>query len=93
MFVDIIEYSLQSFRSGRRQWKRRFNEYLARAPSKKGPDMDRVILDTGDGAAICFLGDPENAMFSALRLIAAMAEEKISQTNPLRVRVASILVP
>jgi hypothetical protein len=46
-----------------------------------------VILDTGDGAAICFLGDPETAMFCALRLVAAVAVEKNQTATPLRVRV------
>ena len=26
---------------------------------------ERIILDTGDGCAICFLGDPEDAMYVA----------------------------
>ncbi|MEO8163769.1 MAG: adenylate/guanylate cyclase domain-containing protein, partial [Betaproteobacteria bacterium] len=29
---------------------------------------DRIILDTGDGAAIAFLGDPEDALFVALAI-------------------------
>jgi class 3 adenylate cyclase len=84
VFVDIVQYSLQSLEV-QAQWKRRFNEYLAEA-LKEGPESDRVILDTGDGAAICFLGDPETAMFCALRLMAAVAEEKKRSANPLRLR-------
>ena len=30
------------------------------------PQRDRIILDTGDGAAVTFMGDPEDALFSAL---------------------------
>ena len=30
------------------------------------PPRDRIILDTGDGAAVTFMGDPEDALFSAL---------------------------
>jgi class 3 adenylate cyclase len=84
VFLDIIQYSRQSLEV-QTQWKRRFNQLLAEA-IKECPEPDRVILDTGDGAAICFLGDPENAMFAALRLVSAIAEEKKSQANPLRVR-------
>ncbi len=84
LFVDIIQYSRQSLEV-QTHWKRRFNQYLGEA-IKECPESERVILDTGDGAAICFLGDPETAMFSALRLVSAIAEEKNKQTNPLHVR-------
>jgi len=85
VFVDIIQYSRQSLEI-QTQWKRRFNQYLAEAV-KEGPESDRVILDTGDGAAICFLGDPETAIFCALRLTSAIAQGKKQQPNPLQVRV------
>ena len=32
------------------------------------PVSDRMMLDTGDGAALCFLGDPEDALFAASNL-------------------------
>ena len=38
--------------------KRRFNTYLTDA-IREVPESERVILDTGDGAAVCFLGAPE----------------------------------
>jgi class 3 adenylate cyclase len=85
VFLDIIQYSLQSLEV-QSQWKRRFNQYLTGAIAEC-PEADRVILDTGDGAAICFLGDPETAMFCALRLVSAVAAEKDQQSSPLRVRV------
>lgn len=84
LFLDIVQYSVQSLEA-QTQWKRRFNQYLGEA-IKDCPESDRVILDTGDGAAICFLGDPETAMFSALRLVSALAQEKKEHSNPLRVR-------
>jgi len=84
LFIDIIQYSLQSLEVQTR-WKQRFNLLLAEA-IKECPEADRVILDTGDGAAICFLGDPETAMFAALRLVSAIAQEKDQPASPLRVR-------
>jgi class 3 adenylate cyclase len=84
VFFDIIEYSRQSLEI-QTQWKRRFNQYLTEA-IRECPEADRVILDTGDGAAICFLGDPETAMFCALRLVSAIAQEKNQQANPVHVR-------
>lgn len=83
VFLDIIQYSRQSLEV-QTQWKQRFNQLLTEA-IKECPEPDRVILDTGDGAAICFLGDPETAMFCALRLVSAIAEEA-DKVNPLRVR-------
>ena len=84
VFVDIIQYSKQSLEL-QMHWKRRFNQYLSDA-IKECPANERVILDTGDGAAICFLGDPEMAMFCALRLVSAIAQEGGQQTNPLHIR-------
>ena len=31
-------------------------------------EIDRIILDSGDGAALCFLGDPEDSLFCAVKL-------------------------
>ena len=84
VFVDIIGYSRQSLEV-QMSWKRRFNLYLS-AAIKECSENERVILDTGDGAVICFLGDPETAMFCALRLISAIAAEDGQQANPLHIR-------
>src|SRR5258708_38276798 len=35
---------------------------------KAVPPDDRIILDTGDGAAISYLGDPEESLALALKL-------------------------
>ncbi|MGA2247246.1 MAG: adenylate/guanylate cyclase domain-containing protein [Verrucomicrobiota bacterium] len=84
VFLDIVQYSRQSLEVQTR-WKQRFNEVLADA-IKDCPESDRVILDTGDGAAICFLGDPETAMFCALRLVTGIGQEKSPPGPALRVR-------
>jgi len=47
--------------------KQGFNESLAKS-LKPIPTAERVILDTGDGAAVTFLGNPEDALFSGLIL-------------------------
>ncbi len=54
VFMDIVNYSSQSTEL-QIKWKDRFNGYLASA-IKDVPEDERVILDTGDGAATCFLG-------------------------------------
>ena len=48
VFMDIVNYSKQSVQL-QMKWKERFNAYLAEAIHDV-PEIDRVILDTGDGA-------------------------------------------
>ena len=64
LFLDIVEYSKKSV-AEQAQLKQRSNELLSDALESVA-GRDRVILDTGDGAAIAFLGDPEDALFVAL---------------------------
>src|SRR2546426_10057748 len=60
MFLDIVDYSKRSVGDQQHQ-KQMFNELLARA-LEPVPPRDFIVLDTGDGAAIAFLGDPEDAL-------------------------------
>src|SRR5436190_959904 len=85
VFVDIVGYSTRPVEV-QMTWKGRFNDYVARAIEDLA-GSDRVILDTGDGAAICFLGDPEAAMFSTLRLLDSLAGAEPKETDPMRVRI------
>src|SRR3982751_1588813 len=64
LFLDIIGYSKTSV-AEQMGMKQRFNASLAKS-LKPIPVTDRVILDTGDGAAVTFLGNPEDALFSGL---------------------------
>ena len=66
LFLDIIGYSKKSV-SEQIGVKKSFNESVANA-LKPIPPGDRLILDTGDGAAITFLGNPEDALFAGLIL-------------------------
>jgi len=75
LFIDIVEYSRKPvFEQG--QLKDQFNKLLSQA--LRGVALnDRIILDTGDGAAISFIGDPEDALFVATGLrdvIAGLAD-------------------
>src|SRR5262245_29223371 len=63
VFVDIVQYSEESV-SGQAAMKARFGAILASA-LEHTPAADRLVLDTGDGAALCFFGDPEDALFAA----------------------------
>ena len=47
--------------------RERFNELIGKA-LKGVAESSRIVMDTGDGVALCFLGDPEEALQSALLL-------------------------
>src|SRR5204862_2080169 len=64
LFLDIVEYSKKPV-SDQLTLKQEFNRLLATA-LEQVPQRDRIILDTGDGAAVTFMGDPEDALFAAL---------------------------
>ena len=85
LFMDIAKYSSQSVEM-QMKWKARFNAYLAEAIHEV-PENERVILDTGDGAAVCFLGAPEAAMFAALHLWQCFVRDEREQSPGLRVRI------
>ena len=66
LFIDIAGYSMLGV-GDQIKLKQKFNEVLAGSLA----DMearDRVVIDTGDGAAIAFLDDPERALFAAIAI-------------------------
>ncbi len=79
LFLDIADYSQKPV-AEQLQLKQAFNQALAVALEHVAP-RDRIILDTGDGAAITFMGDPEDALF------ASMAMRDLSATVPVRLGV------
>ena len=91
MFMDIANYSSQSVEL-QMKWKKRFNAYLTDAIHDV-PEGERVILDTGDGAAVCFLAAPEAAMFAALQLARSFSLDEREQQPGLRVRLGINLGP
>jgi serine/threonine protein kinase len=66
MFLDLVGYSVRSV-DDQVAIKRLFNELIAKA-LRGVPEDQRIAIDTGDGAAICFMGDPEEALHSAMLL-------------------------
>ncbi len=66
LFLDIAEYSRKPV-AEQLQLKQAFNRILGEALDQVAP-RDRIILDTGDGAAVTFMGDPEDALFSAMSM-------------------------
>jgi class 3 adenylate cyclase len=64
LFLDIVEYSKKPV-AEQLELKQAFNKVLA-AALEQVPARDRIILDTGDGAAVTFMGDPEDALFASI---------------------------
>jgi hypothetical protein len=79
LFLDIVEYSKKPV-AEQLQLKQAFNHALS-ASLEQVPARDRIILDTGDGAAVTFMGDPEDALF------AAMSVRDLATTVPVRLGV------
>ncbi|MEO8342692.1 MAG: adenylate/guanylate cyclase domain-containing protein [Gallionella sp.] len=91
LFLDIAEYSKKSV-TGQISLKDRFNSYLSEAICDV-PMTDRIILDTGDGAAINFIGDVEDALKAALSLRESLLNESPDVDHPLLVRMGINLGP
>lgn len=91
LFIDIVEYTKKSV-TEQLKLKQRFNALLIRALQQVATS-DRIVLDTGDGAAICFLGSPEAAMFIAMDLRDGIAGESPDATPRLEVRMGTNLGP
>ena len=90
-FLDIIEYSKKGVTS-QIALKEQLNRVLGEALKGVAPS-DRIILDTGDGAAISFVGDPEQALFVSLVLRNAVEQRKPGVTDELNVRIGVNLGP
>lgn len=66
LFLDLVGYSSRSV-DDQVAIKKLLNDLVTRTLRDVSPD-GRLAIDTGDGAALCFLGDPEEALHAALRL-------------------------
>ncbi len=85
VFVDIIGYSRAS---GSHQFamksvlNRTIHEALADIA-----ESERIVLDTGDGAAMCFIGDPEDALFVATAIRDAIIRHEGDGAHTLRIGI------
>lgn len=87
VFIDIAGFSKKPVTEQLRL-KEQLNHLLA-VTLADVPVKDRIILDTGDGAAISFLGDPEDGLFLSLALRDTLA----SGDSPLQLRTGINLGP
>ncbi|HEY2629500.1 MAG TPA: adenylate/guanylate cyclase domain-containing protein [Usitatibacter sp.] len=78
VFIDLVGYSKKPVTEQIRL-KTSLTSNLSEA-IQDIPVNDRIILDTGDGAAISFLGDPEDALFVTLSLRERILAEGMTAT-------------
>lgn len=74
LFMDIVEYSKHSV-DHQMMVKQSFSTLVSDA-LKSLPNEDCIKLDTGDGAAICYLGAPEEVLYVAMGLRDAFVDVK-----------------
>lgn len=79
LFLDLIGYSKKAV-TEQHELKQQFNRVLADALDLL-KRKDRVIVDTGDGAAVVFLGDPEDA------IIVGLVMRESAQRIPMRLGI------
>jgi class 3 adenylate cyclase len=91
LFLDIIDYSEKSD-AHQIEIKKRFNDLVSHSLRGVAKD-DRILLDTGDGVVIAFMGAPEDLMFVALTIRDDILEGNIHSQVPLFVRFGINLGP
>jgi len=75
VFMDLVQYGKKPV-AEQLQIKEQLNSHISGA-IRDISASDRIILDTGDGVAINFLGDPEDALFVAMNLAQAFVSSAI----------------
>ena len=87
-FIGIVEYVTRAVEEQMRA-KAQLNDVLAQALAGI-PTGERIVLDTAEGVAISFLGDPQDCLDAALSLREALAGRS---DDLLRLRVGINLGP
>lgn len=90
-FLDIVDYSKKTD-SEQIEIKKQFNK-LINLGLKEVAQSDRIILDTGDGAAIAYSGSPEDALFTSMTIRDEILKSNIHSAMPLYVRLGINLGP
>ncbi len=90
VFLDIVQYTQRPV-AQQMKLKEQLVRYVEAAVANVA-DSDRIIVDTGDGAALCFLSDPEDALFAALSMREALLNDAAIAMD-LHVRIGINLGP
>ena len=91
VFLDIIDYSKKPD-AEQIDVKNQFNNFINIA-LKDIAQNDRIILDTGDGAAIAYMGSPEDVLFMALSIRDSIIKNNESGQSLIHVRFGINLGP
>ena len=91
LFVDIVSYSKWSVEK-QLDIKNHLNQSIAHA-IKDIPEAERILLDTGDGAALCFLSSPEEALEVALSLRKQTTDPEYAMEDGYQLRMGINLGP
>lgn len=91
IFLDIVGYS-QKTAAEQTTCKACLNALISRSVMGIA-QTDRIILDTGDGAAISLLGAPEEALFVAMSIRDRILSTNLSAETQLLVRIGINLGP
>src|SRR5258708_29448537 len=83
LFLDIVGYSRMGV-GDQLKLKQKFNAVLLIALEQVDPG-ERIVVDTGDGAAVAILGNPERALFVAIAIF--------DSSGDIRVRCGANLGP
>lgn len=91
VFADIASFSERSV-VDQTTVKTDFNQVAARALQNVA-EPDRLILDTGDGLAVCLFGDPADGLFVSLEMRDAYGSTRPVGTPDYEVRIGVNLGP
>lgn len=91
VFLDIAGYTEGSVT--RQVNAKGFLQKLIEDTVADTPESERVVIDTGDGAALCYLGDPERALFAAIQLRDSLSQQTTERSEPVKVRIGINLGP
>lgn len=91
VFTDIVGYSKRSV-DQQIEIKEHFNQLISEAIADVDEE-DRVVLDTGDGVALCMLGDPEAAIKASMELRNRVLTPQMSAPIPYEIRTGVNLGP
>ncbi len=91
VFLDIAGYTERSVT--RQVNAKGFLQKLIEDTVADTPESERVIIDTGDGAALCYLGDPERALFAAIQLRDVLTQPSPESGERVQMRIGINLGP
>jgi hypothetical protein len=91
LFFDVVGYTKQSVNK-QIEIKKQFNQLVTDCLDTLGDD-ERIILDTGDGAAIGFLQHPEDALKVAMQFRKTVMANRHQDYPDLNVRIGIHLGP